>query len=89
MSSTQTVCDGVYLGFVLAVGGKMLQVPVTVCVQNTQQSQSFKSESSQQSRLILSRHSLIHLLHRCLNYRRQDKPDGLFNSTSPELQYRG
>lgn len=50
----------VYLGFMLAVGGKMFQVPATVWILKTQQGQSFKPECSQQSSLILVQHCLIH-----------------------------
>lgn len=68
MKPSQAACGGRYLGFVLAVGGEMLQVPVTVWFLDTQQGQGFKSEGSQQSRLVLSRHGLVHLLHGCLGW---------------------
>lgn len=70
-ATEQTRCGSEYLGFMLAVGGKMFQVPATVCLLNTQQGQSFEPECSQQSSLVLVRHSLIHLPYCCLDWRQE------------------
>lgn len=72
--------DPLYLGLLLAVCSKMFQVPVTVWLLNTQQSQSFKSKCSQQSSLILSGHRLIHLLHCCVDWRHKNHHSHTFKA---------
>lgn len=84
--------ESVYLRFMLAVGGKMFQVPAAVWVLNTQEGKRFKPKCGQESSFVLGWHCFIHLPYCCLDWR-QRKTDNkgqyvFFSMCSDKLRNR-